>query len=102
MPRQKKKQRQSGGGFLARLASGGANQRGRRRRSNRPRGEGRGLIDSVRSLIGRYSLSGPLGPKTVHLLAATPVRLDSPDLQGPRVTRERREVAARRDAELAV
>ena len=40
-------------GFLQRLAGGGANQRGRRRRSNRPRGEGRGLIDSVRALFGR-------------------------------------------------
>jgi hypothetical protein len=41
------------GSFLKRLAGGGANQRGRRRRSNRPRGEGRGLIDSVRALFGR-------------------------------------------------
>jgi hypothetical protein len=40
-------------GFLQRLAGGGVNQRGRRRRSNRPRGEGRGLIDSVRALVGR-------------------------------------------------
>jgi hypothetical protein len=46
----KKKQ---GKGPLARLAGGGANQRGRKRRSNRPRGEGRGLIDSVRALFGR-------------------------------------------------
>jgi hypothetical protein len=46
----KKNQR---GGVLGRLAGGGANQRGRRRRSNRPRGEGRGLIDSVRTLFGR-------------------------------------------------
>ena len=47
----KKKNQRSG--LLGRLAGGGANQRGRRRRSNRPRGEGRGLIDSVRSLFGR-------------------------------------------------
>ena len=40
-------------GFLARLAGGGGNQRGRRRRSNRPRGEGRGFIDSLRALFGR-------------------------------------------------
>jgi hypothetical protein len=40
-------------GLLARVAGGGANQRGRRRKSNRPRGEGRGLIDSVKALIGR-------------------------------------------------
>jgi hypothetical protein len=40
-------------GFLHRLAGGGTNQRGRRRRSNRPRGEGRGFIDSVRALFGR-------------------------------------------------
>jgi hypothetical protein len=40
-------------GLLARVAGGGANQRGRRRRSNRPRGEGRGLIDTVKALIGR-------------------------------------------------
>ena len=39
--------------FLQRLAGGGVNQRGRRRRSNRPRGEGRGLIDSLRALFGR-------------------------------------------------
>jgi hypothetical protein len=42
------------GSFLTRLAGGGVNQRGKRRRSNRPRGEGRGLIDSVRALIGRH------------------------------------------------
>jgi hypothetical protein len=41
------------GGLLKRIAGGGVNQRGRRRRSNRPRGEGRGLIDSVRALLGR-------------------------------------------------
>ena len=46
----KKNQR---GGFLDRLAGGGANQRGRRRRSNRPRGEGRGFVDSLRALFGR-------------------------------------------------
>jgi hypothetical protein len=40
-------------GLLGRLAGGGPNQRGRRRRSNRPRGEGRGLIDSVRALFSR-------------------------------------------------
>jgi hypothetical protein len=39
--------------MLTRLARGGRNQRGRRRRSNRPRGEGRGLIDSVRAIFGR-------------------------------------------------
>jgi hypothetical protein len=50
MARSKKKQ---SGGFLRQLASGGTNQRGRRRRSNRPRGEGRGLIDSVRALFRR-------------------------------------------------
>ena len=46
----KKNQR---GGVLGRLAGGGANQRGRRRRSNRPRGEGRGFVDSIRALFGR-------------------------------------------------
>jgi hypothetical protein len=46
----KKNQRE---GVLQRLAGGGANQRGKRRRSNRPRGEGRGFIDSIRSLFGR-------------------------------------------------
>ena len=40
-------------GFIQRLAGGGANQRGRRRRSNRPRGEGRGFVDSIRALFGR-------------------------------------------------
>ncbi len=39
--------------ILARVARGGPNQRGRRRRSNRPRGEGRGLIDSVRAIFKR-------------------------------------------------
>jgi hypothetical protein len=53
MARAKKKTKQKGGGFLRTLASGGPNQRGCRRRSNRPRGEGRGLIDSVRALFGR-------------------------------------------------
>ena len=46
----RKNQRQ---GLLGRLAGGGANQRGRRRRSNRPRGEGRGFIDSLRTLFSR-------------------------------------------------
>ncbi len=40
-------------GLLNRLARGGANTRGRRRRSNRPRGEGMGLIPVVRSLFKR-------------------------------------------------
>jgi hypothetical protein len=40
-------------GLLQRIASGGVNQRGKRRRSNRPRGEGRGFIDSIRALFGR-------------------------------------------------
>ena len=40
-------------GLLQRLASGGPNTRGRGRRSNRPRGEGAGLIDSVRALFRR-------------------------------------------------
>jgi len=35
------------------IARGGANARGRRRGSNRPRGEGRGLISSVRALFKR-------------------------------------------------
>ena len=39
--------------ILARVARGGPNQRGRRRGSNRPRGEGRGLISSLRSLLKR-------------------------------------------------
>jgi hypothetical protein len=39
--------------FLQQLASGGPNQRGKRRGSNRPRGEGRGLIDSVRAIFGK-------------------------------------------------
>jgi hypothetical protein len=46
----KKKQNQ---GVLARLAGGGPNQRGKRRGGTRPRGEGRGLIDSVRAILGR-------------------------------------------------
>jgi hypothetical protein len=40
-------------GLLQRLAGGGANQRGKRRRSNRPRGEGRGFVDSIRALFSR-------------------------------------------------
>jgi hypothetical protein len=40
-------------GVLQRLAGGGPNQRGKRRRSNRPRGEGRGFIDSIRALFSR-------------------------------------------------
>ena len=39
--------------FLQQLASGGPNQSGKRRGSNRPRGEGRGLIDSVRAIFGK-------------------------------------------------
>jgi hypothetical protein len=39
--------------ILTRVARGGPNQRGRRRGSNRPRGEGRGLIATVRSLFRR-------------------------------------------------
>jgi hypothetical protein len=50
MASRKKNQRS---GLLGRLAGGGANQRGRRRRSNRPRGEGRGFVDSLRTLFGR-------------------------------------------------
>jgi hypothetical protein len=38
---------------LRRIARGGRNQRGRRRRSNRPRGEGRGFIDSILAFIRR-------------------------------------------------
>jgi hypothetical protein len=49
MARNKKKQQS----FLQRLAGGGANQRGRGRRSNRPRGEGRGFVDSLRALFSR-------------------------------------------------
>jgi hypothetical protein len=51
MARSRKKNQR--GGLLARVAGGGPNQRGRRRRSNRPRGEGRGFIDSLRALFGR-------------------------------------------------
>ena len=40
-------------GFLAKLAGGGPNQRGSKRGSTRPGGEGRGLIRSVRALFGR-------------------------------------------------
>ena len=46
-----KKKNQSG--VLRRLAGGGANARGKRRRSNRPRGEGRGFVDSVKALFSR-------------------------------------------------
>jgi hypothetical protein len=53
MASKKKKKSSGGGGFLRAMASGGHNQRGRQRRSNRPRGEGRGLIDSVRALFRR-------------------------------------------------
>jgi len=38
---------------LRRIARGGRNQRGRKRRSNRPRGEGRGFLDSILALIRR-------------------------------------------------
>jgi hypothetical protein len=48
-----KKKNQSGGGFLRGLAGGGFNRSGKRRRSNRPRGEGRGFVDSLRSLFSR-------------------------------------------------
>jgi hypothetical protein len=47
------KKKNESGGLLQRLAGGGANQRGKRRRSNRPRGEGRGFVDSIRALFGR-------------------------------------------------
>jgi hypothetical protein len=39
--------------LLNSVARGGANTRGRSRRSNRPRGEGRGLIPVVRSIFKR-------------------------------------------------
>lgn len=39
--------------LMTRVARGGANTRGRPRRSNRPRGEGIGLIDSIKRLFGR-------------------------------------------------
>jgi hypothetical protein len=39
--------------MLSRLARGGDNKRRRIRRSNRPRGEGQGLIPVVRSLFKR-------------------------------------------------
>jgi hypothetical protein len=39
--------------LLQRIAGGGPNQRGRGRRSNRPRGEGRGFVDTIRSLVSR-------------------------------------------------
>lgn len=51
MARGRKKQQERG--FLQRLAGGGRNQRGRSRRSNRPRGEGRGFVDTIRTLVGR-------------------------------------------------
>ena len=47
------KSKKQTGGLLQRLAGGGVNQRGKRRRSNRPRGEGRGFVDSIRALFGR-------------------------------------------------
>jgi hypothetical protein len=37
--------------FLSRGSSGG--NRGRGRKSNRPRGEGMGLVDSAKRLLGR-------------------------------------------------
>lgn len=46
----KKKQDAS---LLQRFASGGRNKQGSRRGGTRPRGEGRGLIDSVRAIFGR-------------------------------------------------
>ena len=39
--------------FLQQLASGGPNQRGSKRGGTRPRGEGRGLVDSVRAIFGK-------------------------------------------------
>lgn len=39
--------------FLTRLSRGGFNQRGRSRRSNRPRGEGVGFVDSIKRLFGK-------------------------------------------------
>ena len=39
--------------MLSRVARGGANTRRRTRRTNRPRGEGKGLIPAVRSLFKR-------------------------------------------------
>jgi hypothetical protein len=39
--------------MLSRVARGGPNTRRRTRRSNRPRGEGKGLIPVVRSLFRR-------------------------------------------------
>ena len=38
---------------LSKVARGGSNTKRRGRRSNRPRGEGRGLIDTVRALFKR-------------------------------------------------
>jgi hypothetical protein len=40
--------------LLTRVARGGRNQRGRRRRSNRPRGEGIGFVDSLKRLFGKH------------------------------------------------
>jgi hypothetical protein len=39
--------------LLKRFARGGSNTRGRSRRSNRPRGEGIGLVPVVKRLFGR-------------------------------------------------
>jgi hypothetical protein len=39
--------------MLTRVARGGPNSRGRRRGSNRPRGEGAGLIPTVSAIFGR-------------------------------------------------
>jgi hypothetical protein len=38
---------------LKRFARGGRNQRGRFRRTNRPRGEGIGFVDSIKRLFGK-------------------------------------------------
>jgi hypothetical protein len=40
-------------GLLNRVARGGSNTRRKSRRSNRPRGEGKGLIPVVRSVFRR-------------------------------------------------
>jgi hypothetical protein len=39
--------------LVTRIARGGSNTRRRSRRSNRPRGEGRGFVDSVKRLFGK-------------------------------------------------
>jgi hypothetical protein len=39
--------------ILSKVARGGSNQQRRGRRSNRPRGEGRGLVSTARSLFRR-------------------------------------------------